>query len=134
MYFERKLERIPVGGQELPIIIDMYVLEEIQKKYGTLNFFENKLKGIKEIPNANGDKPKMVRTEMDIGVLNFVLPLMVREGCEIEEIKLEMTNKDIVRNIGISHVQLQKIVCNEFDYCFEMQKKENPSRRMKENN
>lgn len=123
MYFERKLERIPVGGQEVPIIIDMYVLEELQQKYGSLNFFENKLKGIKEITDKDNEKPKMVRTEGDIGVLNFVLPLMVREGCEIEGKKLQMTDKEIVINLGISHVELQKIVCDEFNRCFEMQKK-----------
>lgn len=134
MYFERKLERIPIGGQEFPIIIDMYVLEEIQQKYGSLNFFENKLKGIKEILGEDSSKPKIVRTEKDIGVLNFVLPLMVKEGCEIEGNKLQMTDKEIVRNLGISHVELQKIVCNEFNRCFEMQKKESPSKRTEGNN
>ena len=131
MYFDRKLERIPVGGQEFPIIIDMYVLEEIQQKYGSLNVFECKLKGFKEI-TENGKK-KTTRVESDIGVLNFVLPLMLREGCEIEEIELKMTEKEIVRKLGISHVKLQKIVCDEFNRCFKMQKKESPSKRMKNN-
>ena len=133
MYFDRKLERIPVGGKELPIIIDMYVLEEIQQKYGTLNAFEYKLKGLKEVDGADS-KTKIIRVERDIGALNFVVPLMIREGCEIEGIKLEMTEKEIVRNLGISHIKLQEIVCDEFNRCFEMQKKESPSKRMEKNN
>lgn len=129
MYFQHKLERIPINGKELPIAIDMFVLEELQQKYGTLNCFENKLKGLKETVNDNG-QPEITHVESDIGVLNFALPLMVREGCDIENIKLEMTDKEIVRNLEISHVELKKIVCQEFNRCFAMQKKENPSKGM----
>lgn len=132
MYFRRELERIQVGGQEFPIIIDMYVLEEIQQKYGTLNTFEYKLKGLKEV-YGDDSKTKIIRVESDIGVLNFVVPLMIREGCEIEGIKLEMTDKEIVRSLEISLVNLQKIVCSEFERCFEMQKKESPSKSAEKN-
>lgn len=129
MYFQQKLERIPIGGKELPIVIDMYVLEELQHKYGTLSSFENKLKGLKETVNDNG-QPEITHVESDIGVLNVALPIMVREGCDIEDIKLEMTDKEIVRKLEISHVELRKIVCREFNQCFVMQKKESPSKGM----
>ena len=129
MYFEQPLEKILIGNEELPVKIDMFVLEKIQGMYGNLNEFELKIKGLKLT-----DDKKYERVEPDIGAMNFVLPLMVREGCEIEGIELELTDMDIVRGVKCSYIELGKLITKEFDKCFESEKKEKPSKQIKKQN
>lgn len=125
MYFEQKLERITIGDKTFPVKIDMYVLEKIQEKYGNINDFELKLKGL-QITDETDDtgKRKYNKVEPSIGTINFVLPLMVREGCSIEGVDLpDVTDKEIVQNVRVPYMELQRIIASEFDKCFETEKK-----------
>lgn len=126
MYFEQPLEKILIEDKELPVKIDMFVLEKIQGMYGNINEFELKIKGLKRTEDK-----KYERVEPDIGAMNFVLPLMVREGCEIEGVELDLTDREIVQNIKCSYIELGKLITKEFDKCFESEKKEKPSKRIK---
>ena len=128
MYFNDKLQRISIGGKELPVKIDMFVLEEIQEKYGTIHEFELKIKGFKESRKEDG-KVYLEKVPESIGAINLVLPMMVREGCDIEGIDLDMSDKDIVRSVDVPYPELLKIVIDEFDKCFKTQKKETPSKK-----
>lgn len=126
MYFEQPLEKILIEDKELPVKIDMFVLEKIQGMYGNINEFELKIKGLKRTEDKEYE-----RVEPDIGAMNFVLPLMVREGCEIEGVELDLTDREIVQNIKCSYIELGKLITKEFDKCFESEKKEKPSKRIK---
>ena len=131
MYFGDKLQRISIGGRELPVKIDMFVLEKIQEEYETLHNFELKVKGLEERLDENGiaevDEEGNVlynRVPVNIKALIDVLPLMVREGCEIEGIELELTDKEIVQKIEVGYPKIQEIVINAFNDCFRTSKKE----------
>lgn len=63
---------------ELPIHCDLYVLDMIQQKFGSVEDFEKKLIGIKE------DNGKVHRCEPSIDTVIQAFTLMVMEGIEIE--------------------------------------------------
>ncbi len=132
MYFNQPLERVKIGDKTFPVKIDMYVLEKIQEEYGNINNFELKIKGLIETGDVDENGERVYkRVEPSIGVMNFVFPLMVREGCDIEGIELDMTDKEMVRNIGHSYTELNRIIVKEFGKCFNSEKKESPSEKMK---
>lgn len=128
MYFDDKLQRISIGGMELPVKIDMFVLEKIQKVYGNINTFELLVKGLVENVDENGKKT-YTHTEPSIEAINMVLPEMVYEGCDIEGIDINLSEKDIIRNVKCSYIELQQIINKEFNKCFESEKKEKPNNR-----
>lgn len=129
MYFDQKLERVSIGNETFPIKIDMYVLEKIQEEYGTLNEFELKVKGLVKNGEVDAEGNTIYdRVEPSVKEMNFVLPIMVREGCEIEGIELDMTDREMIRNSNVSYIDLNKIIVKEFDQCFKTRKKESPSK------
>lgn len=133
MYFEQKLERVKIGNKEFPIKLDMFVLEKIQKVFGNINSFELLVKGLSEKVDESGKKT-YVYTEPSIEAINMVLPEMIYEGCDIEGVDIELSEKDIIRNVKCSYIELQQIIIKEFNKCFETEKKESPNnRQMKKN-
>lgn len=133
MYFEQKLERIRIGNSDYPIKMDMFVLEKIQKIYGNINTFELLVKGISENIDEEGSK-KYSFVEPSIEAINMVLPEMVYEGCDIEGVAIDLSEKDIVRNVRCSYMELQQIIIKEFNKCFETEKKEKPNNRQTKKN
>ena len=133
MYFEQKLERVKIGNKEFPIKLDMFVLEKIQKVYGNINTFELLVKGLSEKVDESGKKT-YVYTEPSIEAMNMVLPEMVYEGCDIEGVDIELSEKDIIRNVKCSYLELQQIIIKEFNKCFETEKKESPNNRQTKKN
>lgn len=133
MYFEQKLERVKIGNKEFPIKLDMFVLEKIQKVFGNINTFELLVKGLSEKIDESGKKI-YVYTEPSIEAINMVLPEMVYEGCDIEGVDIELSEKDIIRNVKCSYIELQQIIIKEFNKCFETEKKESPNNRQTKKN
>lgn len=133
MYFEQKLERVKVGNKDFPIKLDMFVLEKIQKVYGNINTFELLVKGLSEKIDESGKKTYSY-TEPSIEAMNMVLPEMVYEGCDIEGVDIELSEKDIIRNVKCSYIELQQIIIKEFNKCFETEKKESPNNRQTKKN
>lgn len=133
MYFEQKLERVKIGNKEFPIKLDMFVLEKIQKVFGNINTFELLVKGLSEKTDESGKKT-YVYTEPSIEAINMVLPEMVYEGCDIEGVDIELSEKDIIRNVKCSYIELQQIIIKEFNKCFETEKKESPNNRQTKKN
>lgn len=74
------LSRIRISDTlELPIKCDLYVLDMIQQKYGTVTDFEMKLAGLRQ------DGKEIVKCEPSANAVAFALPLMVMEGMDIEK-------------------------------------------------
>lgn len=124
MYFDQELVRVRIGNEMFPVKIDMYVLEKIQEEYGNIYNFELKIKGlVKTGEESKENRAAFKRIEPSISAMNFVLPIMVKEGCDIEGKNIDMTDEEIVRNINIHYMELNKIIVKEFDKCFKSGKK-----------
>lgn len=128
----KKLKTIHIGDKEYPYKIDIYVLEEIQEKYGSIEQFELDLRGLilhvdkegKAILNEE-NKRQYASKEPSIKAINFILPLMIREGLEIDNKKTDKLEvKDIMRNMEISYEWLSEIIHEEFLRCFKLKKPE----------
>ena len=129
-----KLKHIKLGQKSLPIKCDNYVLMEIQENYGTITQFEAELVGLKPLmdkegnPAVNADgKQLFTAVEPSIKAINFVLPLMINEGLEIEADSRNkpfepLTEKEIIRAIDIPYKELSIILHEEFARCFKTKK------------
>ncbi len=121
--FEQKLEKITLSGMEFPIKIDNFVLEKLQKKYGTLQVYEMLLTGKRK------DKDnKIFVTEPSLEAINFTVPLMIQEGMEIEG-KEAPTTEEIVRMIDIPMWHMAQTIQAEFSRCFETKKLETTQKK-----
>lgn len=130
-----KLNRITLSGQSYPLKCDNFVLQELQKKYGTIQNFEKLLRGYTDLVDKNGkkilnEKGEQVRAkvEPDIEAMNYALALMVQEGLEIEadERKTEplvLEEKNIIRMVDFSFFELSDFLLKEYARCFQQQKK-----------
>lgn len=111
-----KANRILIAEDlELPFKCDLYVLEKIQEKYETIPTFEKLI----------------VSSEPSISAINFALPLMIREGMEIEHIADDpqfKNDEDIIRAVSVSYRKIAIDMHMEFAKCFQIKKK--PSRKM----
>ena len=113
---------------ELPYKCDLYVLEKIQEKYGTVLDFERQLIGKKIVQekDENGDLiEKEVFTEPSISAVNFALPLMVKEGLEIEQISGDYpfkTDRQILSAATRNYRYIAYDLHNEFANCFKVKK------------
>lgn len=72
-----QMEYIEVGGKQVPIWCDIYVIAEVQEHFGSIWKFERKLLGVEE--DAPVGKAKITK-EPSLKALLYVLPLMIREG------------------------------------------------------
>lgn len=80
-----KLTYLSIGDIRYPMKFDWYVLKEVQKQYGTIAEFEKKIKGFVETGEVNEQGKKLYRkNEPCVECIMFVLPLMIKEGFEIE--------------------------------------------------
>ena len=131
-----KLKILIVGDKKYPIKMNNYVLEAIQEEYGTVNEFEKKLVGIVDIEKEDGEIVKK-RVEPSIKAINFVLPLIVKEGMRLDSYNKQedpdnIDDYEIVGKINVSFWELSKIIHEEMNRCFQS-KKNQPKRRTTKN-
>jgi len=118
-----KINYLKIDEKEYPIRFDWYVLKEVQEKYGTVNKFEKLLKGIKFNGEYDEDGNKiMTRTEPDIGVMIFAIPLVINEGIEIENMENHKNmafpeEKEIIRSVLRDFYEVAADLIEEFDRC-----------------
>lgn len=133
--FEVKCEQIQLNEEDsYPFKFDNYVMEQVQKKYGSINTFEFLLKGYRYKVNEHGEydlkdgERQIEIVEPDIETMNFILPLMIREGMEIEGKDLEATDKELIRSINRPYYEIAEEIKAEFGRCFISTKKQKPRR------
>lgn len=129
-----KLTRIFIGNESFPIKMDLNVLEAIQDQYGTVSEWEREILGLRYRFDENGKMilteegtPSMAKGEPSVKAIKFVLPIMIREGQEIE---YEQTGKQydpvtedyVNRWVQISYRVLANIIHDEFAKCFRTKK------------
>ncbi|MBQ0112682.1 MAG: hypothetical protein KBT03_06100 [Bacteroidales bacterium] len=120
------MAKIKIKGKEYPLKCTCYVLAIIQDKYENLTDFEIELSGKKPFME-NGEQKKdekgnllYKQGEPSMKAINFMLPLCVNEGIEIEAEELNteakpLKEKYINRNVeGLSIYELSKMLCEEF--------------------
>ena len=106
----------------LPIKCDLYLLDVIQQRYGTVVEFERQLVGIKM--DENGQE---TLTEPSISAITFALPLMIAEGMDIAGEKNKnayprMTDKQIISSITRNYRAIAEDMHLELKRCFEIKK------------
>ncbi len=127
------LKKIIIGDTEMPIKIDLNVLEKIQDEYGSIHEFEKDILGIWYVTDEDGNqiyedgKPVIRMKEPSIKAIKVVLPAMINEGLEIEaEIKrtefIPVKEREIIRQCSIPYKELGRIIHEEFKRCFSTKK------------
>lgn len=111
-------------GKKMPIRCDLYVLSQLQDKYGTLEAFEYKLLG------AVIEDGKVVRySEPNISTILFALPVFIAEGAACEK---EMNGKDIenfsqmdiIRTVTKDYRLIAYELHEEMKRCFTVKKRQ----------
>lgn len=120
---QERPEYITIAGQQVPLWCDLFVLNEIQEKYGDVSVFERKLLGMPD--NAKKGEPVEWK-KADIGTILFILPLMIKEGYKKEEMlegcAMSHTSVDeIMVDVEFSGLLAIKIY-NAYRRCFESKK------------
>lgn len=127
------LKRIIIGGQNLPLKIDLNVLEHIQNEYGTIYQFERDLLGLQFKKDEDGNQmykdgePVMIRTEPSIKAIKTVLTAAINEGLAIEAGEEnrsyeKVTDEFVIRECTIPYDVLGEILHEEFRRCFATKK------------
>jgi hypothetical protein len=128
-----KLKTFTIQKNKIPYKIDLFVLEQLQESYWNIWDFERELKGLKIKTDKNGDPVykdgtfMLERMHFSIKALNTILPLMVNEGLEIDADQrkkefIPVDDKEFIRSIDINPYELQRLVVEEFDRCFDIKK------------
>ncbi|MCQ2087997.1 MAG: hypothetical protein MJZ37_08075 [Bacilli bacterium] len=129
-----KLKRIYIGNQTYPFKIDMNVLEAIQEEYGSITEWERGILGIRYRFDSDGNmiltkegSPSITLGEPSIRDIKFILPLMIREGQEIEYEQTgnhydPISDEKIYRECNISFKLLAQMIHEEYKRCFEVKK------------
>ena len=128
-----KLKTFTIQKKKIPYKIDLFVLEQLQNDYWNIWDFERELKGLKVKTDDKGEivyqdgSPVLERVHFSFKALNTILPLMVNEGLEIDadQKRKEFTpvdDKDFIRTIDVNPYELQRLVVEEFDRCFDIKK------------
>lgn len=123
---QERPDYIEIKGKKVPLWCDIFVLNEIQEKYGPVNVFERKLIGIKE------EKEKIIKTEPDIEAIILALELMITEGYKKEEMIMgaaveRKSVEELLMELTIPYEDLSKILHKSFKRCF-LSKKSNQER------
>jgi hypothetical protein len=120
-----KLNRIKIAGKEYPYKCSNIVLAQIQEKYGTLTEFINKIAGREPLLDKDGTQKKnedglglYKKTEPSLSAVNFLLPLVIMEGLEIEAEKKgkeapELNVKALIRSIDLNPFEIAKLLEEE---------------------
>lgn len=127
---------IKLSGEKYPLKCDILVLEKIQEEYEDLSDFENKLTGFRPEVDGDGEIVKNKEGYMvgrygipDAKTVRKALTWMIQEGLDIEGKEL-VEEKELVRKVDISPMELGKLLRNEFSRCFERKNEQTTQREM----
>ena len=121
---QEKPSYITIGDRQVPLWCDIFVLNEIQEKYGSIGTFERRLIGVPE--DAEKDW-KGIRKEQSIAAIIFALELMIQDGYK----KADMLEgcatshedpKALLMDIDIPFSDLSDIVHETYKRCFQSKK------------
>ena len=122
------LQKITIGGKELPIKCNIGVLAYIQEKYGTVSKFEQMLIGMTPITNESGET-EYSWTEPSIPAIKDITPLFIREGIIQAELQGEDYSdiewKDAFDDFDFNYIEVALALHFEFQRCFHRKKKTN---------
>lgn len=122
---QEKPQYITIAGEQVPIWCDLFVINEIQEKYGLVSVFERKLIGLPEDAGA-GKVTEMGEPSVD--AILFALPLMIREGYKKAE-SIENTGcatshktkediEKILLNADVPFMKLAEAMHEAYRRCF----------------
>lgn len=131
-----KLNTVTIGKKKIPIKCDLAVLVRLQEEYGTLKNFEQKLIGMNQVLDDNGDPVyetnadgieslKFKITEPSLSVISFCLPMMVNEGRkQIEEQgeEYDFDYSEAFNEADFSISELAVELHTEYRRCFDRKK------------
>lgn len=127
---------IKLSGDKYPLKCDILVLEKIQEEYEDLSDFENKLTGFRPEVDEDGEIVKNEEGYMvgrygipDAKTVRKALTWMIQEGLDIEG-KESVEEKELVRKVDLSPMELGKLLRNEFSRCFERKNEQTTQREM----
>ncbi len=109
-----EISEIELQGEKFPVKMDNIVLQQIQKKYGTLNDFEIAIIGAKKVTDENGKIQIIKLPEPDLEAINYTLPKMILEGLAIREVEHSYTEDDLIRMIDKNIFVAADFIHNEF--------------------
>lgn len=129
-----KLEKIKVGGYELPIRCDINILGTIQEEFGSMVAFEQKLIGMNPILDDRGKQVTRedgtiayTMGEPSIHAIAYALPLFIIEGiAQAEEQGEDYSDidwKPSVKDADFNYIEVALALYNEFQRCFHRKKK-----------
>lgn len=111
---------------EVPIKCDLYVLQEIQDKYGTILEFEKQLLGISDSIEKNESGEEKVHTtfiEPKPETIIFGLMSMVKEGYAVNRMEMPYTDeRELIAMITRDYRTLARAIHEEFRNCFKTKK------------
>lgn len=121
---QEKPTTIQVKDYKVPLWCDLFVLNEIQDRYGTINAFEKKLLGIGEKMVAG--EIQRYKTEPSTEAMLFALPLMIKEGYkkaeQLGETIKKVPEEQTILDMDISYEVLAQLLHQEFKRCFATKK------------
>lgn len=114
---------------EVPFRCDLYVLNEIQKHFGTIEQFECELVGIK----ANEADAVAEIGEPSVKAILYVLPMMIREGFKAEQEENgrpmpEYNDVHMILSISRNYRLIADDIHEEMRRCFGIKKKKIPKK------
>lgn len=121
---QEKPSCITIGSRQVPLWCDIFVLNEIQEKYGSIGTFERRLIGVPEDADKNWIG---IKKEQSIETIIFALELMIQEGYK----KADMLEgcatshedpKALLMDIDIPFPVLSDIVHEAYKRCFQSKK------------
>lgn len=129
-----KLDKVKVGGNELPIRCDINILGIIQEEFGSMINFEQMVIGMKPVLDENGKTkinddgtPMYTMGEPSIKAISFALPLFIIEGIAQAESQGEDYSdidwKPALKDADFSFYEIALAIYNEFERCFKRKKK-----------
>lgn len=113
---------IELSGKSYPMKMDMKVMQEIQEIYGSIKTFELLLMGWDE-----DEEGKLYqKSEPSLTVSLWILPILIREGYEINGEKCELSNAEFIREVDINMMELANKIHEELKRAM-LTKKAEPS-------
>lgn len=120
-----KIVNIKAGDKSYPLFCDFNTLEYLQRKYGSIKRYQEKIIGA-----ADQDAEEKIE-ETDIGAILDGLQVMMKEGLDVLEIPdTQITAADvglILRMANMSLTDARVLVLSQLSECILPKKKETPT-------
>lgn len=121
IFSKKEPNRLELGGESIPYVCDIAVLEQIQTEFGDLTQVDWKLRGFIPFRDKDGnvDLSKDGRQAVpDVKVVIRSLYLMIQEGLEITGEELEITEADLKVQDELTIFELAVKTWEAFNACF----------------